>query len=117
MLPWLEQLGHPLPEWDFRVPGVSSISADIHKFGYGSKGASVLLFRDMDFLKHQFFITTDWPGGIYASSTLLGSRSCGPIAAAWAAMNSLGQEGYLKIARQRTSMICGDFLFLLLLAI
>ena len=100
MLPWVEQLGYPVSKWDFRIPGVSSISADVHKFGYGSKGASVLLFRDMDFLKHQFFITTDWPGGIYASSTFLGSRSCGPIAAAWTAMNSLGQEGYLKITRQ-----------------
>lgn len=100
MLPWVEKL-HPgsIPPWDFRLPGVTSISADTHKFGYGSKGSSVLLFRSMNHLRHQFFITTDWPGGIYASPTLLGSRSAIPIATAWAAIHSLGQEGYLDIAR------------------
>ncbi len=99
MLPWVERLqpGN-LPAWDFRLPGVTSISADTHKFGYGAKGSSVLLYRNMGLLRHQFFVTTDWPGGIYASSTLLGSRSGGPIATAWAAMQSLGEEGYLEIA-------------------
>ncbi len=101
MLPWLEQLRpeliHP---WDFRLPGVTSMSADTHKFAYGAKGSSVLLYRSMAYLRHQFFITTDWAGGIYASATLLGSRSGGPIAAAWAAMNSLGRQRYLELARQ-----------------
>lgn len=97
LLPWWEQLRPgTLPAWDFRLPGVTSMTADTHKFAYGAKGSSVLLYRSMKYLRHQFFITTDWPGGIYASSTLLGSRSGGPIAAAWMAMNSLGQEGYLK---------------------
>ena len=99
MLPWIEQirpdLVHP---WDFRLPGVTSMSADTHKFGYGAKGSSVLLYRKMEFLRHQFYITTDWAGGIYASATLLGSRSGGPIAAAWTALNSIGQKRYRELA-------------------
>lgn len=99
MLPWVEQLRPELVHaWDFRLSGVTSISADSHKFAYGAKGSSVLLYRKMEHLRHQFFITTDWEGGIYASATLLGSRSGGPIAAAWAAMHSLGQERYLALA-------------------
>ena len=99
MLPWLEKLGHPVPLWDFRVPGVTSISADVHKYGYAAKGASFILYRDMDYLKHQFFVSTDWPGGIYASPSMPGTRPGGPIAAAWAAMQAMGEEGYLDLAR------------------
>ena len=98
MLPWLEKLGHPLPKWDFRVPGVTSISADIHKYGYASKGASVVIYKDMSYLKHQFFISTDWPGGIYASPSMAGTRAGGPIAAAWATMMAMGESGYLELA-------------------
>ena len=98
MLPWVEKLGYPVPPFDFRVPGITSISADAHKFGYGAKGSSVLLYRNMNYLKHQFYVATDWPGGIYASPTLLGSRPGGAIAATWSAMQGLGQEGYLLIA-------------------
>jgi sphinganine-1-phosphate aldolase len=100
MLPWVEAI-HPgsIPEWDFRLEGITSISADTHKFGYGGKGSSVLLYKSMDYLRHQFFITTDWEGGIYASSTFLGSRSGGPIATAWASLQSLGREGYINIAK------------------
>ncbi|MEK7256618.1 MAG: aspartate aminotransferase family protein [Bacteroidota bacterium] len=100
MLPWVERLGNALPAWDFRVPGVSSISADVHKFGYGAKGASVILYKNMSYLRHQFFITTDFPGGIYASPTLLGTRPGGAIAAAWAGMKHLGEAGYLALAKQ-----------------
>lgn len=99
MLPWLEKLGHPLPLWDFRVPGVTSISADVHKYGYASKGASVVIYRDMTYLKHQFFISTNWPGGIYASPSMPGTRPGGPIAAAWAAMMAMGESGYLELAK------------------
>ena len=67
VLPWIEKLGEPVPRWDFRVDGVTSISADLHKYGYGAKGASVICYRDMSYMKHQFFVATDWPGGIYAS--------------------------------------------------
>ena len=99
ILPWLERLGHRLPEWDFRVPGVTSISADVHKYGYASKGASVLTFRDMSFMRDQFFISTDWTGGIYASPNMQGTRPGGAVAAAWAAMKFMGEEGYLEMAR------------------
>ncbi|MEL7121418.1 MAG: aspartate aminotransferase family protein [Bacteroidota bacterium] len=100
MLPWVEKLAYPVPNWDFRVDGVTSISADLHKFGYAAKGASTLLYSSMNYMKYQFFIATEWPGGIYASSSLLGSRSGGPISAAWVALKSLGQEGYLRIAKE-----------------
>ncbi len=100
MLPWVEELGYPVPVWDFRLPGVTSISTDLHKFGYGEKGASIILYRSMDYLRHQFFILTDWCGGIYVSPSLTGTRSAGPIAAAWAAFQTLGREGYLEAARE-----------------
>lgn len=94
-LPWVERLGYPLPLWDFRVPGVTSVSADVHKFGYAPKGASVIVYRDMSYLKHQFFVSTDWPGGIYASPTIAGTRPGGSIAGAWAAMMAMGESGYV----------------------
>lgn len=99
VLPWASQLGYALPPWDFRVAGVTSVSADVHKFGYGAKGASVLLYRHAEWLEYQFFVSTEWPGGIYATTTLAGSRPAGPIAAAWAAMKYLGEEGYLEKTR------------------
>ena len=99
VLPWLEKLGRAVPRWDFRVPGVTSISADLHKFGYAAKGASVLLWRSVADMKHQIFVATDWAGGIYASPTLLGTRPGGPIAAAWASLQALGERGYLDLAR------------------
>jgi len=100
ILPWLERLGQPIHRWDFRVPGVTSISADVHKYGYAAKGASVVIYRDMSYLKHQFFVSTDWCGGIYASPSLPGTRPGGAIAAAWAALMALGEEGYLDLARK-----------------
>lgn len=100
ILPWLERLGQPLRPWDFRVPGVTSMSADVHKYGYAAKGASVVLYRDMSYLKHQFFVSTDWSGGIYASPSLPGTRPGGAIAAAWAALMALGEDGYLELARR-----------------
>ncbi|MCX5745228.1 MAG: aminotransferase class V-fold PLP-dependent enzyme [Proteobacteria bacterium] len=99
MLPWLEQLGRPVPLWDFRVPGVTSISADLHKYAYAGKGASTLVWRSMDQMKYQIFVATDFPGGIYASPTMIGTRPGGPIAAAWAALHALGDEGYLALAK------------------
>lgn len=99
LLPWLERVGVALPAFDFRVPGVSSMSADIHKFGYAVKGASVLVYRDPAALREQFFVTTSWPGGIYASATMAGTRPGGPIAGAWAALHALGEDGYVELAR------------------
>lgn len=98
MLPWLEKLGYAIPPWDYRLAEVTSISADVHKFGYGAKGASVLTYRSMELMRHQFVVTTDYPGGIYISPTLLGTRPGGPIAAAWAGLRHLGEDGYLRLA-------------------
>ena len=100
MLPWLEKLGRPVTPWDFRVAGVTSISADIHKYGYGIKGASVLLHRPKDNLRHQVFQFGDWPGGTYGSQGFQGTKPAAPIAAAWAVMHYLGEDGYLRLARQ-----------------
>jgi len=99
MLPWLERLGVPIPTWDFRVPGVTSISADVHKYGYSSKGASVILYKTEALRMYQYYAYAEWPGGLFGSPSLLGSRPGGMIAAAWAAMVSVGQDGYLAIAR------------------
>src|SRR5207244_1722843 len=75
LLPFIERLGYAVPPWDFRVPGVTSISADLHKYGYSARGASVVLYRDRDVRRHQFFAVSDWPGALYGSPTLRGSRS------------------------------------------
>lgn len=99
ILPWAEQLGYDVPPWDFRVPGVTSISADTHKYGYALKGTSVLLYRDAGLRSRQWFASTDWPGGLYLSPGLAGSRSGGLIASTWAAMVTTGREGYLAKAR------------------
>ncbi len=99
ILPWGERLGHDVPPFDFRVPGVTSISADTHKFGYGLKGTGVLLYANKELRRHQYFSAPDWPGGVYISPGMAGSRSGGLIASTWAAMVSLGEQGYLEIAR------------------
>ena len=96
-LPFARALGHPVPDFDLRVPGVTSLSADLHKYGYAAKGASVILYRSRELRRSQFFIYTDWPGGIYPSPALAGTRPGGPIAAAWAILNFLGWEGYLEL--------------------
>lgn len=100
VLPWAERLGYWKAPWDFRVQGVSSISLDIHKFGFGAKGASLIMYRDMELMKHQFFVSTEFCGGIYVSPTLLGTRPGGAIAAAWASIRHLGAEGYLTTTRR-----------------
>jgi sphinganine-1-phosphate aldolase len=96
-LPWLTQLGELTVPWNFAVPGVTSMSCDLHKFGYTAKGASVLLHRDKTLRKHQFFLTADWLGGLYGSPALLGTRSGGPVASAWAVMQHLGAAGYRRL--------------------
>ncbi len=98
MLPFVRKLGYPVPDFDLRVPGVTSLSVDLHKYGYAAKGASVILYKTHALRRHQFYVSTDWSGGIYPSPTLMGTRPGGAIAAAWAVMNFLGEEGYLSIA-------------------
>ena len=100
MLPFLEQLGEPIPVFDFRLSGVSSISLDLHKYGYAAKGSSVVLYRNSEFRKNQFYVHTSWPGGLYASPSVSGTRPGGAIASSWAVMNHLGKEGYQNFAKQ-----------------
>jgi glutamate/tyrosine decarboxylase-like PLP-dependent enzyme len=100
LLPFLERLGEPLPPWDFRVDGVTSLSADIHKYGWCFKGASLLLHRDEAMLPLQYFLFDGWPGGLYGSATTAGTRPAAPIAAAWATITHLGMDGYLRLADQ-----------------
>ncbi len=99
ILPWGEQLGYDIPPFDFRIPGVTTISADTHKYGYGLKGSSLLLFRDKALRDGQYFFQTSWSGGKYCSPGIEGSRSSGLLAATWASMVSLGREGYLRYAK------------------
>jgi glutamate/tyrosine decarboxylase-like PLP-dependent enzyme len=99
-LPFLERLGRPVPPWDFRVPGVTSISADLHKYGYTAKGASCIVYANIGYLKHQFFIATDFPGGVYVSPSMPGTRPGGTIAAAWAGLQAMGEDGYLEVTRR-----------------
>ena len=99
ILPWAERLGYPVPAFDFRLPGVTSMSADTHKYGYAAKGTSVVLYRGKELRHFQFYTVTDWPGGLYLSPTLAGSRPGALSAACWAAMVSIGEDGYLEAAR------------------
>jgi len=87
-----------LPAWDLRVPGVTSLSADLHKYGYAPKGVSVLLHATRDRQRAQYFATTDWPGYPVVNPTLLGSKSAGPLAAAWAIIRALGTDGFRDLA-------------------
>ena len=100
LLPWLSEAGHVTTPYDLRVPGVTSLSADLHKYGYASKGVSVILYNDVELARHQLFVTTDWMGGFYASTVMAGTRPAGPIAAAWATMQHLGRAGYRRLAEE-----------------
>ena len=99
VLPALERLGEPIPRWDFRVEGVTSISVDLHKYGYVSKGSGVLLHRNKSLRSDQIFMTDNWLGGAYGSSGILGTKSGGPIASSWAVLHHLGNDGYDRLAR------------------
>jgi len=99
IFPWIEKLGYDIPPFDFRLPGVTSMSADTHKYGFALKGTSVVLYRNNNFRRYQYFNVPDWPGGMYASPTAAGSRSGGLTAATWSAMVYLGEKGYLQAAR------------------
>lgn len=100
ILPWARQLGYPVPEFDFKLPGVTSISVDTHKYGYAAKGSSVILYRGQDLRQLQYYATGEWSGGLYVTPTFAGSRPGGLSAACWAAMLSLGRQGYLDTARE-----------------
>ncbi len=101
LLPFMERAGYDVPPFDFRVDGVSTMSADVHKYGFCTKGASIVLHRDgSHVLNYQAFLYDDWPGGMYGSLALAGARPASPIAAAWAVMNFLGEDGYVRLTKQ-----------------
>jgi sphinganine-1-phosphate aldolase len=95
---WVLPFWSTLEPWDLRVAGVTSVSADLHKFGYAPKGASVLLHRGRDRQRAQYFATTRWPGYPVVNSTMLGSKSAAPLAAAWAITHALGRDGFAELA-------------------
>ncbi|MEN9644091.1 MAG: hypothetical protein RL238_760 [Actinomycetota bacterium] len=96
-LTYLRRLGHDVPPWNFSVPGVTSISVDLHKYGYSAKGCGVLVHRDKRLRSYQTYVTDNWLGGVYGSSGVLGTKSGGPWAAAWAVLHHLGDDGYLRL--------------------
>jgi glutamate/tyrosine decarboxylase-like PLP-dependent enzyme len=99
VLPFMEMNGEALPPWDFRVEGVTTLSADIHKLGYAPKGTSVLVHRTRELRRYQTFVFDDWLGGTYASPNMQGTRAGAPMAAAWAVMHHLGVDGYRALTR------------------
>lgn len=98
ILPFARELGYNVPDFDFRLPGVTSMSADTHKYGYAAKGTSVVLYRGEALRRYQYYAVADWPGGLYFSPTLAGSRPGALSAACWAALVSIGEEGYRSAA-------------------
>ncbi len=105
ILPFMEMNGRALPRWDYRVRGVTSISADLHKYGFATKGASTITYRSMDYLRHQMFVQQDWSGGVFASPALLGTRPGGAYAAAWATLQYFGEAGYRELAARTSEAV------------
>ncbi len=99
VLPFIKELGHPVPDFDFSIPGVTSISLDPHKYGYAPKGTSIILYRNKELRKKQFFIYPNWSGGIFVSPTLTGTKGGNALAGTWAIMKLLGKEGYKQIVQ------------------
>uniref|UniRef100_A0A669C5K3 sphinganine-1-phosphate aldolase n=1 Tax=Oreochromis niloticus TaxID=8128 RepID=A0A669C5K3_ORENI len=103
LIVFMAKAGYPLAPFDFRVKGVTSISADTHKYGYAPKGSSVILYSDKKYRQYQYFVAADWQGGIYASPSIAGSRPGGIIAACWATMMYMGENGYVDATRKIVS--------------
>lgn len=100
ILPFLRDLGENIPDFTFKLEGVTSITVDLHKYGYAPKGASIVLFRNKDLKKHSIFASTRWPGYPIINTAVLSTRSAGTLAASWAVINYLGYKGYLEMARR-----------------
>ncbi|ORY89596.1 pyridoxal phosphate-dependent transferase [Leucosporidium creatinivorum] len=100
LVPFLEKAGYPSDPFDFRVPGVTSISCDTHKYGFAPKGSSVIMYRSKALRKYQYSVTTTWPGGVYATPSIAGSRPGAVIAGAWASMHKMGVDGYTSSCRE-----------------
>ena len=99
-LSFLRKLGYDVPDFDFSVPGVTSISTDLHKYGYAAKGCSAIMYRSKDIRKYQIFACTDTTGYTLINPTMLSSKTGGPMAGAWAILNFLGEDGYKKIVEE-----------------
>lgn len=100
LLPYFRRLGAPVPDFDLRVPGVTSISMDLHKYAFAAKGASTVLYRSRDLRRHQMYACSNWTGYTVINPTVQSTKSAGPVAAAWAALHFIGDAGYLEIARK-----------------
>ena len=100
LLPYWKRLGAEVPAFDFSVPGVTSISVDLHKYAFCPKGASLVLYRDASMRRRQYFTCTEWAGYAVVNPAVQSSKSAGPVAAAWAVLNGLGDQGYEDIARR-----------------
>ncbi|HYD47246.1 MAG TPA: aspartate aminotransferase family protein [Terriglobales bacterium] len=104
LLPYFRRLGAPVPDFELHVPGVTSISMDLHKYAFAAKGASVILYRNKDLRKYQIYACSNWTGYTIVNPTVQSTKSAGPLAAAWAVLNFIGDAGYLEIARQVLDM-------------
>jgi len=100
ILPWVKKLGHDVPEFDFSLDGVTSMSADTHKYGFAAKGTSVVLYRGLELRRYQYFTITEWPGGLYFSPTFAGSRPGALSAVCWATLITMGKQGYMDVAKK-----------------
>jgi sphinganine-1-phosphate aldolase len=100
LLPYFRRLGAPVPDFDFSVPGVTSISMDLHKYAFAAKGASIVLYRNKELRRYQIYTCAQWTGYTVVNPTVQSSKSAGPLAAAWALLHFIGDDGYLEIARQ-----------------
>lgn len=100
LLPYFRRLGAPVPEFEFNVPGVTSISMDLHKYAFAAKGASTILYHNKDLRKYQMYACANWSGYTVINATVQSSKTAGPVAAAWAVLHFFGDQGYLEIARQ-----------------
>ncbi|KAL4640940.1 sphingosine-1-phosphate lyase 1 [Arapaima gigas] len=100
LIAFMDKAGFPMAPFDFRVKGVTSISADTHKYGYAPKGSSVIMYSDQKYRHYQYFVAPDWQGGIYASPSMAGSRPGGIIAACWATMMHMGEDGYIEATKK-----------------
>ena len=105
LLPYFRRLGQSVPAFDFAVPGVTSISVDLHKYAYTPKGASLILYRNKRYRRHQIFACSGWIGYTIINNAVQSSKSGGPMAAAWAVLNYVGDDGYLEIARQKLAAV------------
>uniref|UniRef100_A0A667Y9N7 sphinganine-1-phosphate aldolase n=1 Tax=Myripristis murdjan TaxID=586833 RepID=A0A667Y9N7_9TELE len=109
LIVFMAKAGYQLAPFDFRVKGVTSISADTHKYGYAPKGSSVILYSDKKYRHYQYFVAPDWQGGIYASPSVAGSRPGGIIAACWATMMHMGENGYVEMTKKIISTLTSTF--------